>query len=43
MRIHWNQFAPVTELVDVLVLGTSAARHGGSSPSRGTKKDEKES
>ena len=30
-------WAPLVELVDTLVLGTSAARHGGSSPSRGTR------
>ena len=30
-----NNFAPLVELVDTLVLGTSGAIHGGSSPSRG--------
>ena len=33
-----NLYARVAELVDALVLGTSGAIHGGSSPLAGTKK-----
>ena len=32
----WERRAGVAELVDALVLGTSASRHGGSSPSART-------
>lgn len=37
MRRNYNLLAHVVELADTLDLGSSAVRHGGSSPFMGTK------